>query len=348
MFAALKRSSLSVSKQLGLTGWVANSTWRRSRLLIVCYHGVSVADEHQWNPFLYVSPETLARRFELLDRTGCSVLPLQQAVQRLYAGTLPDRAVALTFDDGFHDFKIKALPLLDRHGYASTVYVPTQRCEHRTPSMQLIASYIFWRHQHATLDARGMEGLDAVFPLHTAAERQRLVAHLLSVARRNAMYPADKDALLSRVFARLGVDYAAVVQTRILALMAPSDVAEMARRGVAIELHTHRHRAPADLQKFVAEVRLNRERLTAITGRVPSHFCYPSGVYRPGYVEALEREGIATATTCDPELASRESHRLLLPRFIDTEAVTDNEFEAWITGAASWLPRRTRRAHAVH
>jgi hypothetical protein len=68
-------------------------------------------------------------------------------------------------------------------------------------------------------------------------------------------------------------------------------------------------------------------------------------MYRAAYLPGLRREGIVSATTCDPGMASRTSDPLLLPRFIDTTFITDVEFEAWVTGIASCLPRRTRRAH---
>lgn len=348
MIGALKRSSFAVSKHIGLTGLVGESAWRRERLMIVCYHGVSLADEHEWDPGLYISPSTLARRFEILQRAGCTVLPLDEAVRRLYAGTLPDRAVVLTFDDGFHDFKARALPLLDRHGYPSTVYLTTQRCVHNFPVVHLLSSYLLWKHQRETLDARGVEGLDRVYPLATRAERQRAVDDMVGRMRREGMLPDAKDAFARRVMERLAIDYDAVVRSRILRIMTPEEVAAVSRLGVAIELHTHRHRTPEDPDAFIDEVRLNRENLRAITGRSATHFCYPSGVYRWNYLPRLEAEGIETATTCDPEIASRDSHPLLLPRFIDNELVSDIEFEAWVTGAACWLPRRTRRAHAIH
>jgi peptidoglycan/xylan/chitin deacetylase (PgdA/CDA1 family) len=348
MIAALKRSSFAVSRQLGVMRLVADSAWRRGRLLVLCYHGVSLADEHQWNPGLYVSPATLARRLAILEASGCTVLPLGDAVRRLYAGTLPDRAVALTFDDGFYDFKSKALPLLQARGYPATLYVATQRCEQNYPIARLIASYVLWRHRAGVLDAHGMPGLDRVYDLSSGAERDRALADLTARMQREGLGPARKDALVREIFDRLGADYGGAAAARVLCQMTPQEIGEIARAGVDVELHTHRHRTPADPDAFVEEVRLNRRKLEAMTGRRPEHFCYPSGVYRMTYLPRLEAEGIATATTCDPDLASRGSHRLLLPRFVDTDLVSDLEFEAWVTGAAVWMPRRTRKGHVVH
>ena len=130
--------------------------------------------------------------------------------------------------------------------------------------------------------------------------------------------------------------------------MTPCELREMSQGGMAIELHTHRHRTPEDPDEFIDDLRLNRTKLEGATGRKPRHLCYPSGVYRAGYIPQLIAEGIETATTCHPALASPASNRLLLPRFIDNEIGTDSRFEAWITGVAGWLPHRPRGTNAVH
>jgi peptidoglycan/xylan/chitin deacetylase (PgdA/CDA1 family) len=40
---------------------------------------------------------------------------------------LPERSVILTFDDGFEDFATAAFPLLARHGFSATVFLPTAK-----------------------------------------------------------------------------------------------------------------------------------------------------------------------------------------------------------------------------
>jgi hypothetical protein len=82
-----------------------------------------------------------------------------------------------------------------------------------------------------------------------------------------------------------------------------------------------------------------------MTGRRPTHFCYPSGNYRAEFFTWLGEEQIASAVTCDPGLVSARSDRLLLPRFLAAENVSALVFEAWLTGAADWLPRRRTYAY---
>ena len=97
----LKRVSLHAIKTVGGLQLLLDSAWRRRRLLILCYHGVSLADEHEWNPALYMPRHDFQRRLEMLRASRCALLPLGEAVQRLYAGTLPPRSVVMTFDDGY-------------------------------------------------------------------------------------------------------------------------------------------------------------------------------------------------------------------------------------------------------
>ena len=55
---------------LGAEKWVGDSSWRRQRLLVLCWHGISNEDEHLWRPGLYITPELFRRRLEILAELG--------------------------------------------------------------------------------------------------------------------------------------------------------------------------------------------------------------------------------------------------------------------------------------
>jgi len=54
-----------------------------------------------------------------------NVLPLDAAVERLKAGELPARAAAITFDDGYADNWLNAVPILKKHGLQATFFIAT-------------------------------------------------------------------------------------------------------------------------------------------------------------------------------------------------------------------------------
>jgi peptidoglycan/xylan/chitin deacetylase (PgdA/CDA1 family) len=343
MFVNIKRSLLHASKGLGISRLIANSAWRRDRLLVLCYHGVSLHDEHEWNPLLYVSPQTLEARLQLLRDLNCHVLPLDEATSRLYRGDLPERAVALTFDDGYFDYRARAFPLLSAYGYPSTVYLTTKRVEHNRPIVGLLLSYVLWKQRGAVLDGRGVPGLgEPGLATRTAAERLRITERVEAAARARGLSPAQKDDLAREIACRLGADYDSLASARLLTLMNPAEVSDMAARGVDFQLHTHRHRTPEDPEQFAAEIRINGERIEAMTGKRPSHFCYPSGVYRASYLPVLQAGGVVSATTCERGLATAATHPLLMPRLVDTDLTSEVEISGWISGAAAWLPQRIR------
>src|SRR5215207_8595746 len=85
----LKQQTLRAARGSGVLSLARESAWRGRRLLILGYHGISSADEHEWDGELYIPLTLLRRRFVALRAGGYAVLPLNEAVRRLYDGSLP-------------------------------------------------------------------------------------------------------------------------------------------------------------------------------------------------------------------------------------------------------------------
>jgi peptidoglycan/xylan/chitin deacetylase (PgdA/CDA1 family) len=122
-----------------------------------------------------------------------------------------------------------------------------------------------------------------------------------------------------------------------LHLMMPEEVADIARRGFDIQLHTHRHRTPRDRSAFYSEIVENRRVLEELSGRPATHFCYPSGDHDSVFLPWLKDLRVETATTCETGLARGGHDPLLLPRYVDTMAQSEVMFESWLSGAAEVL-----------
>ncbi len=341
MLKTLKTHALSTARTAGILSATGQSAWRRRRLLILGYHGVSTGDEHAWDGELYMPPAILRTRFEALRAGGYEVLPLDQALQRMRAGTLPARAVALTFDDGAVDFLTHGLPLLREFGFPATVYLTTYYSQFRRPVFPTMLRYLLWKGRDRTLEMEGLAAAAEPAVLDTAERRQEAFHRIIYPfqSRRNA--GREKDAVLTELARRLRVDYETLLSRRVLQIMSPEEVASLPRDLVDVQLHTHRHRVPADQRLFEQEIVENRRLISEMTGSASvTHFCYPSGVTNPAYEPWLRALNVASATTCFPGLASQNSNAFMIPRLIDTSYLSELEFEGWLTGASAFLPRR--------
>jgi peptidoglycan/xylan/chitin deacetylase (PgdA/CDA1 family) len=341
----LKQAPLLAFKMLGGFERMLDSAWRRKRLLILCYHGVSIDDEHQWNPAMYVTADALRRRFEILRDARCAILPLQDALKRLYTTSLPPRSVAITFDDGYFDVYSRAYPLLRAFDVPATVYIATLRCENNRPVFNLMCSYLVWKARGRVIE---LEAIGEPLDLRTPAARAKAVQRIIAFASRERLGIEGKDALAAELAGACAVDYPDVVKRRLLSIMTPDEVRALSAQGVSFELHTHRHITPTAAAVWEREIGQNRESIERMTQRPATHFCYPSGIYRPEFLPWLTEQRVVSATTCDPGLASQHTNPLLLPRFVDTTAVSPVEFEGWVSGAATFVSRNRSYGDGAH
>ncbi len=87
-------------------------------LLVLCYHAVS----EDWPAALSVTLQHFESQIELLASQGYQGTTFTRAALDQIEG----RVVAVTFDDGYRSVYEHARPILDRHGFPATVFIPTQ------------------------------------------------------------------------------------------------------------------------------------------------------------------------------------------------------------------------------
>lgn len=325
---------------LGVDRLVAGSAWRRRKLMVLCYHGIALRDEHEWDPELFVTPQFFRRRLEILRTHGYTVLPLGEALRRLRQGNLPMRSVAITFDDGLYNFFSKATPLLEEFGVPGTIYVSSYHCVNRRPLLVHTIRYLLWRASKKGLQSADILRDSRNYDLGNATEREAMAQVLAHDARKYCVAHGEQLQWLAALAQKAHVDWQDFLDSRILQFMTEEDIRNASRRGMDIQLHTHRHRTPRDEVAFTREIVENKDIVERLTGKPATHFCYPSGDYDPMFYPILRKFGIESATTCDIGLASARDDALLIPRYIDTMAQSESQFRSWISGMALALSGR--------
>jgi len=91
---------------------------------ILMYH--EIAGPAETTSRLAVAPHALREQLAYLHDEGYTTITAAELSAVLHGrGQLPDRAIALTFDDGYEDFHSRAMPLLQRYGFTATLFVTT-------------------------------------------------------------------------------------------------------------------------------------------------------------------------------------------------------------------------------
>jgi peptidoglycan/xylan/chitin deacetylase (PgdA/CDA1 family) len=302
----------------------------RKRLRILAYHAIAVGDQHEFAPFVFMQESTFRRRLEILRKRRMQVISLDDAVKRLQAGSNRAGEVVITIDDGWWSTLEFAAPLLKRFGYPATLYLATRHAAEETPVAPVVLGYMFWKRNETRLVLADVDAsVNGTYELSGAGDAaQALLVQKISQLDRDA-----QARMLKQVAEKLGLEASALTADNRFRMIALNDIRTLEQMGVDTQLHTHDHSMPDDFSEFREQVEQNRHYIRMYKhGEPPRHFCYPSGRYSDKHAQWLGQLDILSATTCDPGLNGRSENRYVLRRFLDSDNISDIEFEGHISG----------------
>jgi peptidoglycan/xylan/chitin deacetylase (PgdA/CDA1 family) len=279
----------------------------RGRLSILIFHRVL----RQRDPLLPGEPS--AADFDALLvhlKERFNMLPLADAVERLYRGTLPSAALAVTFDDGYADNAAVAAPILQRHGVPATVFVATAYLDGGVMWNDAVIAAIRSTHR-SELD---LQSLDlGVHRLESVDERRRAIDKLLASLKYLEGERREREARK--------VLQAADVAMPVGLMMNRDSVRSLGRFGIDVGSHTRTHPILTRLDAGDAwhEINEGKRDLEQVVRHPVTLFAYPNGRPRDDYadehVRMVKEAGFSAAVTTSRGAASRASDRMQLPRF---------------------------------
>jgi len=297
---------------------------RHGHGLVLLYHRVGGVepDPHRINVDLGAFEQQMAWL-----ASDCAMLPLSDLVVRARNRTLPPRAVALTFDDGYVDTLTNAGPVLSTHGLPATCFVATEGLE---------GPHVYWWDRLAVLllgDGERPEVLSLDLPdgprrVATKTRGERLLAHGLVYHAVVTLPAAAREAVLAQIVA-----WAPDATTgRNCRRMSGAELQDLARLGVAIGAHTVNHpQLPSNDHAIqVSEMADSRAALERIIGVPVTQLAYPFGAFDETTVAAAAEAGLTEAFTCEPRAVAAGDALLALPR-LDPQEPRLDRFIARVT-----------------
>ena len=121
----IKFLALLIALNLNMVGFFFMPDVQETRLIVLTYHHIVPENSKFIDKYnSSVSPEKLERDIAYFKKSGFHFLSMEDIYSFLVRGKpLPERSVALTFDDGYESNYIWAYPLLRKYGVKATFFV---------------------------------------------------------------------------------------------------------------------------------------------------------------------------------------------------------------------------------
>lgn len=281
---------------------------RHATLTVLLYHRV------------LGEPDPLAP--ELLDSAGFDrhisclsqvfrILSLDDALRRLRHGTLPPRALCITFDDGYRDNIDVAIPVLQRHDAVATFFVSTGFLGGGRMLYDTVVETV--RRLPANLYELEWIGLGRR-AIGDIESRRTFIAEFM---RRIQRLSFEERA---EACERLAFGVQSALPTDLMMTLEHVRALPALRMSVGAHTHDHPILAHIDAREASAQIVRSRDVLAGVLGSEPTLFAYPSGKpdidYSSAHVEMVKRAGFSGAVSVSMGTATRDSDHFQVPRFV--------------------------------
>jgi peptidoglycan/xylan/chitin deacetylase (PgdA/CDA1 family) len=301
--------------------------------LILMYHRIAEAEVDPWS--LCISPSVFASQMKAIRKVA-SPMPLRELERRARERTLPARAVAVTFDDGYEDNAVEASSILKRLEIPATIFVTSDAVGSGQPFWWDELQSIFL--QRATLPRRlrlrighttnewevgsAAEMNPGIVKQHSAwkafepapTERHRVYQQLSHQLRE--LEPVERLEVIEQLREWSGSDVDAV-SGRPLSAAAVARLSESAPIEVGAHSRTHGCLSRFSVSQQANEIAGSKSVLEDITGRPVLSFAYPFGAatdFTPDTVALVRQAGFELACTSEPGAVRPGTNAFHLPR----------------------------------
>jgi peptidoglycan/xylan/chitin deacetylase (PgdA/CDA1 family) len=279
----------------------------KGRLTVLIFHRVLEQPDPIFPNEMHA--DAFRQRMEWV-RAWFNVVPLSDAVGCLYRGSLPERALAITFDDGYGNNQTTALPILRQLGLHATFFVATG----------FLDGGCMWNDRliEAIRGAGGRVlefsslGL-GTYDVDTPDARRHAIMSILYQIR---YLPAEeREAQVDAIAAATGA------QVRGDVMLTTAQLRDLASTGMGIGGHTVTHPILARLDDAKArrEMADGRDALESIVRQPIKLFAYPNGKpstdYTAAHVRIAKELGFVAALSTAPGAARVGDDPHQLPRF---------------------------------
>jgi peptidoglycan/xylan/chitin deacetylase (PgdA/CDA1 family) len=285
----------------------------RPAAAILMYHRIADSTMDPWS--LCVTPDHFAEHMELL-RTSFCPMSLREFIRRTTDGTLPSRAVVVTFDDGYRDNWNTARPVLERYDIPGTFFVVSGAIDQRGEYWwDELAAIVLETGSLPAVLALNLDGRDHVWHVNgqdTPRGPLALYGEVYDLVK--PLRASQREAVLDRLRLWAGVEPTQRPHYRTLSATELTALSRLGWAEIGAHTDTHAFLPALSRDELRRELEGGRLRLEQLVGTPVTSLAYPYGAYTRESVVAASEAGFRCACTTADGPAGAGTDLFELPR----------------------------------
>lgn len=273
------------------------------KALILVYHRVADAGP---DPFkLAVSPMNFMEQMALL-KSNYHVISMDQLLNGIREKSISERAVVITFDDGYRDNLLNAKPVLEKFDMPATIFISTAN----------LGKPFWWDELAGFMDELEENNKLKQYCIDNFSITNNDQNWYLAVYRRlKFLKPPARQSEFEKIRA-LSVRHNDLLNMRS---MNTGEIKHITSRNITIGGHTVNH-VPLSIlsaEEQQREIFENKKQLEQIIQKPVLHFAFPFGQTKDisaGSINLLENAGYNSALCSSGGAVTYQSNTFMLPR----------------------------------
>jgi peptidoglycan/xylan/chitin deacetylase (PgdA/CDA1 family) len=240
----------------------------RKKLKILVYHRVDYHDNGSFLNSLRVTPKNFELQMRYLYENRYNIIPLCEAIEIIkYHMDIPQNSVVITFDDGYKDNYMNALPILRKYDFSATVFLTTQFVDSGSMWLDEL-DYMLSKTKLKSIDFYNKE-----FSLKSKREKYSFFCEL-----RNFLKRLDSDMInlyMGYIFQELGVKNSSDCRRSL----SWDEIKQMTEQGISFGAHCVHHICCSNLhtEDIEEEIIGSKNELDRNIKQNTKAFAYPYG-----------------------------------------------------------------------
>jgi peptidoglycan/xylan/chitin deacetylase (PgdA/CDA1 family) len=308
----------------------------KRKTIFIGYHGVS-EDSEPYKAWTLVSKTNFRKQLQFL-KENFNCIHIDGVFERKKkAVSRPN--VVVTFDDGYANNAVIALPILEELKIPAIIYVTTRHVIER----ELFWPDIIWMLVKKApvpfidlskiappLSSYQFSGDDNRFQISA----MRLIEDIKKAESKH------RKLILSKIICKFKKvsekeNLRFEVENNVFTPMTHEQVQQLSSHLlITIGAHSHCHNLldQISLKQANESIRKSKEILTCLTGKSINHFAYPNGNYNSNLVEMVRKEGFNSAVTFSSGLHNHNDDQFTINRFGVGADMSIQTFKTMLTG----------------